>query len=128
MSAITDTFRAIIRADGVLDAIKASIGEPSTPADWRRVMDALEDGEALAALGIDDQEAAEEAHYIARKRWCEAVLADVPGYAAQVWGGWVWIDDTGAEQRWSKRSTKEGCWRVVAETVDRIGIEAAFAP
>lgn len=38
-----------------------------TAADWLRVQYGLEDGEALAALGIkdEDQEAVEEAHTIA---------------------------------------------------------------
>lgn len=41
-----------------------------TADDWQRVLYGLEDGEALAELGLsdDDQEAVEEAHSIAEEK------------------------------------------------------------
>lgn len=53
-------------------------------------------------------------------------IEDVPGYAQNVWGGFVWSVD-GEEQRWSKRATQEECERVVLETVNRLGVEEAFS-
>lgn len=55
------------------------------------------------------------------------VLDTIPGYAAEVFGGFVWITEDGVEQRWSKRATRAECERVVVETVDRLGVESAFA-
>ena len=52
-------------------------------------------------------------------------VADYPGYAAQVHGGWVWRVGSN-EQRWSKRLTQHECERVVYEVVERLGIEDAF--
>ena len=52
---------------------------------------------------------------------------DIPGFAQQVWGGWVWVTDNHIEHRWSKRPTQEQCEQVVREVVDRLGIEGAFA-
>ena len=52
-------------------------------------------------------------------------VADYPGYASQVNGGWVWIIGSN-EQRWSKRLTQHECERVVYEVVERLGIEDAF--
>ncbi len=49
-----------------------------------------------------------------------------PGYAKEVWGGWVWVVGFSNEQRWSKRSTRHECERVVYEVVERLGIEEAF--
>lgn len=54
-------------------------------------------------------------------------ISDVPGYASNVWGGFVWIDNEGQEQRWSKRASREECESVVLEVVNRLGIDAAFA-
>lgn len=54
-------------------------------------------------------------------------INDVPGYAANVWGGFIWIDGDGQEQRWSKRATKEQCESTVLEACNRLGVEAAFA-
>lgn len=52
-------------------------------------------------------------------------VADYPGYAVQVHGGWVWRVGSN-EQRWSKRIWKHECERVVYEVVERLGIEDAF--
>ena len=52
-------------------------------------------------------------------------VANYPGYAAQVYGGWVWRVGSN-EQRWSKRLTQHECERVVYEVVERLGIEVAF--
>ena len=52
-------------------------------------------------------------------------VANYPGYAAQVYGGWVWRVGSN-EQRWSKRLTQHECERVVYEVVERLGIEDAF--
>lgn len=52
-------------------------------------------------------------------------VADYPGYAAQVHGGWVWRVGSN-EQRWSKRLTQHECERIVYEVVERLGIEDAF--
>lgn len=54
-------------------------------------------------------------------------LDQIPGYASNVWGGYVWIDGNGNEQRWSKRATQSDCESVVLETCNRIGTESAFA-
>ena len=54
-----------------------------------------------------------------------AAVANYPGYAAQVYGGWVWRVGSN-EQRWSKRLTQHECERVVYEVAERLGIEDAF--
>lgn len=54
-------------------------------------------------------------------------LEDVPGYASAVWGGFVWIDGDGEEQRWSKRASQGECEAVVLEVCNRLGIEEAFS-
>ena len=54
-------------------------------------------------------------------------IDDVPGYASNVWGGFVWIDGDGNEQRWSKRASREECEATVLSTVERLGVEEAFA-
>lgn len=54
-------------------------------------------------------------------------IEHVPGYAAEVWGGFVWVDGDGNEQRWSKRSTLGECEATALETCNRLGIEEAFA-
>lgn len=61
-----------MHATDILTRITDDLGlhaDSMTAADWQRVRDGLEDGEALAALGItdDDQEAVEEAHSIAEE-------------------------------------------------------------
>jgi hypothetical protein len=47
------------------------------------------------------------------------------GYATQVHGGWVWIVGSN-EQRWSRRSTRHACERVVYAVVEHLGEEDAF--
>lgn len=54
-------------------------------------------------------------------------IEQIPGYASAVWGGFVWIDADGNEQRWSKRETQAECEATVLEVCERCGIEAAFA-
>lgn len=54
-------------------------------------------------------------------------LDQIPGYASPIWCGYIWIDEDGNEQRWSKRPTLAECESVVLETCNRIGIDAAFA-
>ena len=49
----------------------------------------------------------------------------IPGYARQVYSGYIWADGS-HEMPWSRRSTREGCERVVLEVVERLGIEVAF--
>lgn len=49
----------------------------------------------------------------------------IPGYARQVYSGWVWAIGSN-EMQWSRRSTREECERVVYEVVERMGIENAF--
>ena len=61
-----------------------------------------------------------------RNKMNDLTLENIPGYASNVWGGFVWIDENGNEQRWSKRATQEECEAVVLETCARLGIEAAF--
>ena len=52
-------------------------------------------------------------------------LDDVPGYASQVWAGWVWM--TGSDEHaWSKRPTREQCEQVVRDAVERLGVEGAL--
>lgn len=62
-----------MNANDIITRITDDLGlhaDSMTAADWQRVIDGLEDGEALAALGItdDDQEAVEEAHSIAEDK------------------------------------------------------------
>jgi len=47
------------------------------------------------------------------------------GDAREVPGGWVWVIGEN-EQRWSKRSTRHQCERVVYEVVETIGMADAF--
>jgi hypothetical protein len=54
-------------------------------------------------------------------------VAHYPGCAVQVYSGWVWSLRFGDEQRWSRRSTKHECERVVYQVVERLGIEEAFS-
>lgn len=54
-------------------------------------------------------------------------IEQIPGHASNVWGGFVWIDGDGNEQRWSKRATQDECEAAVMETCTRLGIEEAFA-
>jgi len=89
----------------------------------------IEDGAALVTLGItdDDQEAVEEAHELLKDQRRAVLLNSAPGYAAQVWGGWVWIAGSN-EMRWSKRTTRAACERAVEQAIDRVGIDRAFFP
>lgn len=57
----------------------------------------------------------------------DLTLEKIPGYASNVWGGFIWIDGDGNEQPWSKRATKDECEAVVLDVCQRRGIEAAFA-
>ena len=52
-------------------------------------------------------------------------ILELPGHPRQVWGGWVWVVGSN-EQRWSKRATRAECEQVVAEVVERLGVEDAF--
>jgi hypothetical protein len=47
------------------------------------------------------------------------------GYATQVHSGWVWVVGSN-EQRWSRRSTRHACERVVYQVVELLGEEDAF--
>ena len=49
-------------------------------------------------------------------------IEDVPGYAAIVWGGYLWINSAGNEQFWTKRPTKEQCESVTLEACQRLGL------
>lgn len=55
-----------------------------------------------------------------------STIDQIPGSARSVWGGFVWVVD-GAEQRWSKRETREACEDVVLKACQYHGIDAAFA-
>lgn len=52
-------------------------------------------------------------------------LDDVPGYAAQVYGGWVWMTGT-TEHRWTKAATREACEAATLEGCKRLGIKSAL--
>jgi len=112
-----------IVADLRLDQSSLSIG------DCKRVIAGLEDGEALAALGItdDDQEAVEEAHSAMQAAMQDLELAAVPGGPQQVWAGWVWVGDDGREQSWSKAPTLEGCEAKMAQAIRLHGVDGALA-
>lgn len=52
-------------------------------------------------------------------------IDQIPGYAAQVWNGWIWI--TGAtEHKWSKAETQDACEKIVIEACQRLGIDGAL--
>lgn len=53
----------------------------------------------------------------------ESDLADAPGYASQVWSGWVWIVGSD-ELRYSKRATRGECIAAVREAYRRCGMDA----
>lgn len=106
-----------------LDPISLSIG------DCKRIIAGLEDGEALAALGItdDDQEAVEEAHEAMMAAMQDLELAAVPGGPQQVWAGWVWVSDGGREHSWSKAPTRAGCESKMVQAIRLHGIDGALA-
>lgn len=112
-----------IVADLRLDQTSLGIG------DCKRIITGLEDGEALAALGItdDDQEAVEEAHSAMQAALQDLELAAVPGGPWQVWGGWVWVSDDGREHSWTKAPTREGCDTKMVQAIRLHGIDGAMA-
>ena len=57
----------------------------------------------------------------------DLTLDKIPGYASNVWGGFIWIDGDGNEHRWSKRATQAECEAVVLDVCRRRGIESAFS-
>ena len=119
-----------MNANDIITRITDDLGlnaSSMTAADWQRVLAGLEDGEALAALGItdDDQEAVEEAHSMAKDKRREALLDDAPGYPSQVYAGWVWMTDS-TEHHWSKAATREGCEKAVEQAIDLHGVAGAF--
>ena len=67
----------------------------------------------------------EDALEVAKVESVRDALEEVPGRAREVWGGWIWVVGSN-EQRWSKRPTRAECEQVVAEVVERLGVEDAF--
>lgn len=112
-----------IVADLRLDHTSLSVG------DCKRIIAGLEDGEALAALGVsdDDQEAVEEAHSAVQAALQDLEIAAVPGGPQQVWAGWVWVGDDGCEHSWSKAPTREGCETKMVQAIRLHGVEGAIA-
>lgn len=111
----------------VADAINGGFGDTFATYEEAEVAlaEAIEEGKAMnleasggeTDLGSDGTRAEDFFN----------IIEVTPGYPAEVWGGWVWVDDSGNEQRWSKRQTRDACIRAVNEAVDRLGIEETFA-
>lgn len=54
---------------------------------------------------------------------------EIPGFAQEVWSGWVWvIRNKGAttEYPWSRARTREECFKKVEDAVRMHGINGAF--
>lgn len=74
---MTNTSQKQITAEEIIDEIMAEVNENLPEIErLQAVLDVLEDGQALANLGFDDddQEAVEEAHYIVKNRIAETRL------------------------------------------------------
>jgi hypothetical protein len=85
----------------------------------------------LASPDADDLSESLDVAEAAAKRLYEAMsieheptsIVDAPGYAAQVYGGWVWT--VGSEElRYSKRPTRAECIASVREAYRRCGADA----
>jgi hypothetical protein len=50
-------------------------------------------------------------------------LVTVSGYAAPVWGGWVWILPGGVELHWTKSASQDVCEKAVIDYLDRNRLE-----
>lgn len=119
-----------MNATDLISQICENLGFDATSIDIdraRSIKHALEDGEALAQMGLgdDDQDAVEEAHAAMVEIIEDAELSEAPGAPTEVYGGYVWM--IGADEfRWSKRATERECRLAVLHAIRLHGVDGAF--
>lgn len=93
-------------------------------------IDAADLGDAMDAVIMAARREQEEADETARQRAIDDQVMEYPGFAREVWGGWVFcvINSQGniVEQPWSRARTQTECHQKVYDAVDLYGLDGAF--